>query len=321
MTQRKEMDNEKETMILRTKDLEVELWIPGGDLFSERFASAGVTKQVVLHGKHRFCQPEQKLAERATCHGQGLCSEFVWDELAEEAAPGECFPKLGVGLLRQRPEGGPYDMWKHYETTPFPMKVQVLGNRAVFEQEPVSCLGVAARLTRTLEAYRNILTVTTVLENTGERTLTLQEYQHNFVAIDDLPIGPGYQLEIPFDGTLSGISESTVRIQDYHTPVRGVMEACGQKILWKKTMEETACHKVTNREQILPGGTYEWRMSHKESAASICETVQFVPSKLVVWGIEHCMCAEVYGDWHVKPGERKALVRTWRFEDDQTGVQ
>lgn len=315
------MDDKKEKIILCTEDLEVELLAPGGNLFSERFASAGVIKQVVLHGNHRFCQPEQKLGERKTCHGQGLCSEFVWDELAEEAAPGESFPKLGVGLLRQRPEGGPYDMWKHYETTPFPTKVQVLGNKAVFEQEAVPCLGVAARLIRTVEAYRNILTVTTVLENRGERILKLQEYQHNFVAIDDLPIGPGYQLEIPFDGTIHEISESTVQIEDYRTPARGIMEACGQRILWKKDMEKTACHKVTEREQLLPCGTYEWRMSHRESAASLCERVQFIPSKLVIWGIEHCMCSEVYGDWYVKPGERRALVRTWRFEDDQTGAR
>ena len=84
--------------------------------------------------------------ERATCHGVGLCSEFVWDELAKEAAPGEFFPKLGVGLLRQRPEGGAYDMWKHYEVTPFPASVHIMEHKAVFEQEPILCMGVAARL-------------------------------------------------------------------------------------------------------------------------------------------------------------------------------
>jgi hypothetical protein len=303
-------------LLLRTGDLEVRLRKP--EVFSERFAQVGVVEQVTLHGKHCFCQPEQKLMERATCHGVGLCSEFVWDELAKEAAPGEFFPKLGVGLLRQRPEGGAYDMWKHYEVTPFPASVHIMEHKAVFEQEPIPCMGVAARLTRIVEVCRNLLTITTTLENTGERSLSLQEYQHNFVAVDDLPVGPGYRLEIPFDGSLEKISESTVRIEDYHTSVPGVIKTDGKVILWKKTMNQTACHKVTGQEKILPCDIYSWKMSHDDCEASVSETVQFVPSGLVIWGIEHCMCAEVYGRWDVEPGERQTLVRTWRFEDNLT---
>ena len=40
-----------------------------------------------------------------------------WREAAREV-----FPKIGVGFLRQRPEGGAYDMWRHYEAQPFPVE-------------------------------------------------------------------------------------------------------------------------------------------------------------------------------------------------------
>ena len=307
-----------ERIVLRTADLEVTFKGAEAWPFSERFAGAGVVEQVVLHKKHRFCQPEQKLPGRVTCHGQGLCSEFVWDQLAGEAAEGQFFPKIGVGLLRQRPEGGAYDMWKHYETEAFPTEVYVSGNRVIYRQKPRSCLDIAVELTRTAEVYRNIITIVTKLKNVGKRTVTPEEYHHNFVAIDDYPVGPGYQLEIPFDGTLAELEESTVRIGDYRTPVKEVIKTSGQTVFWKKQMTGTACHKVTEENRILDCPQYWWRLSHQDSPAAVEEHVNFVPSGLVVWGIEHCIWPEVYGRWHVEPGKEKVMVRTWRFEDDKT---
>lgn len=312
-------EGKQESIVLHTDDLEVRLKGAEALPFSERFAAAGVVEQVVLHGKHRFCQPEQKLAGRVTCHGQGLCSEFVWDELAREAGAGQFFPKIGVGLLRQRPEGGAYDMWKHYETEAFPTEVSVSGNRVTYRQGPRPCLDVAAELTRTVETYRNTVTIVTKLKNVGKRTLIPEEYHHNFVAIDDYPVGPGYELEIPFDGDLAAMEESTVRIEDYRTPVTDVIKTSGQRVLWKHDMTGTAFHKATKGNRILDCPRYWWRLSHENSPATVEEHMYFVPSGLVVWGIEHCICPEVYGQWHVEPGGEQIMVRTWRFEDDRTG--
>ena len=72
-------------------------------------------------------------------------------------------------------------------------------------------------------------------------------------------------------------------------------------------MERVAYHKVTEREDILSCPEYTWRLSHEKSDASISETVHFVPAKLVIWGIEHCVCAEVYNEWNVPVGGRQTL--------------
>ena len=301
---------------LHSDDLDVTLVIPQNELFSERFAADVVVGQVVLHRRHRFCQPEQRIPGRVTCNGLGLCGEFVWDELACEAAPGEVFPKIGVGFLRQRPEGGAYDMWKHYEAQPFPVEHWMQDDyTVVFRQKPKEALGVSATLTKAVRVYRNEITLTTTLENTGSRDLSLYEYQHNFVAIDDIPVGPGYRLEIPFDGTLDKLPFGAVRLEDYTTPVPGLLKVENGKVLWNKRMERVAYHKVTEREDILSCPEYTWRLSHEKSDASISETVHFVPAKLVIWGIEHCVCAEVYNEWNVPVGGRQTFARTWRFED------
>ncbi|MBS5062194.1 MAG: hypothetical protein KHZ58_00315 [Hungatella hathewayi] len=308
-------------ILLCSDDLEVTVLNPEDGWPSQRFALPGVVKQVTLHGKHVFCQPEQKKAERVTCHGVGLCGEFVWDELAKEAKPGQWFPKAGVGLMRQRPEGGTYDMWKSYECQRFPVTwEQTNRQQAVFFQRQEPCLGVAANLTRTVSVYRNTVTVTTELKNTGERTLNLREYQHNFLAIDERLMGPGYHLKVPFDGTLGEMSESTVKIEDYNCHVDGVLQVSGNVMGYRRDMEGTACHKVTEENEILFCPEYRWTLYHEESPAKVSETVHFRPKGLVIWGIEHCICAEVYDEWKLEPGERRVSARTWRFEDEVTGT-
>lgn len=305
--------------ILRSEELEVTLFNPGGEFLSQRFTAPGVVKQVILHGEHVFCQPEQRKSERPTCYGVGLCGEFVWDEVAGEVKPGQWFPKFGVGLLKQREEGGPYNMWKSYECRRFPVSCYQREEQAVFFQKQEPCLGVSASLTRTVSVYRNLITVTTELENTGERLLDLWEYQHNFVAIDEIPIGPGYHLSVPFDGTAEEMVKKSVKIESYQIPVEGVLQVTGTDISYRKSMDNTACHKVTEKDRILSGPEYRWTLYHEKSPARVSETVHFLPQRLVIWGIEHCICAEVYDRWILKQGERRVSARTWCFEDEKTG--
>lgn len=305
-------------MELRTKHLAVTLRDPGEGLFSQRFDTCAVVRQVVLNGRHRFCQPEQRLPGRVTCGGEGLCGEFAWDGLAAEAAPGQPFPKPGVGLLTQRPEGGPYDMWKDYTVMPFPTVWAAGEDQAIFTQELTPCLGVAGKLVKTLRARENTLTLTTTLTNAGTRPMDIWEYQHNFVAIDDLPVGPGYRLELPCDGKIGEIATAAHCLPQRDIPAPGVLAAQGQTILWQQPMAQREYHKVTEAPDLLPCPAYAWRLSHAQSPAAVSETVHFPPARLVLWGIEHCVCAEVYAHWQVAPGETQTFTRTWRFTDETT---
>ena len=303
-------------MELNTKHLTVTLRSPDEGPFSQRFDTCAVVRQVVLHGKHRFCRPEQLLPGRVTCNGLGLCGEFAWDGLAAEAAPGQPFPKLGVGLLTQRPEGGPYDMWKHYEARPYPTRWRQEADRVTFTQTLTPCLGVAGVLTKELRAEENTLTLTATLENTGARPWDLWEYQHNFVAIDELPVGPGYRLELPLDGAIAQIADAAHHLPDRSVPAPGVLRARGQTVVWDQPMENREYHKVTEGEKLLRCPDFAWRLSHADSPAAVSETVRFTPARLVLWGLAHCVCAEVYAHWQVAPGASETFVRMWRFTDE-----
>lgn len=284
-------------------------------VFSERFESIGVMDKITLDGKYNFCEPEQYIADRVTCHGVGLCGEYVWDELAEEAAPGDKFPKLGVGLLTQCPDGGAYDMWKHYEVEPFPVHAQFGEDYAVFVQEPVSCLGVAARITKKVWLEENSIHTCTTVENTGERPLKLGEYQHNFVSINGLRTGSGYHLSVPFDGTLQDIEQAAFQQGDFSHRLSGFMQVFDGTVHWVRDMDGYSYHKITEQKDLhMENGAY-WRLTHDAVPLCIEEYISFTPERLVMWGIEHCICAEVYVPISVLPGETQSWERTWVFHD------
>lgn len=289
-----------------------------GEIYSERFEAIGVMDQITLDGRYMFCEPEQRRPGRVTCHGVGLCGEYVWDELAQEAAPGQEFPKLGVGLLTQRPEGGRYNMWKHYDVTPFPSRVSYDADRAVFIQEPVECLGVAAEIVKEVWLEENTIHTRTTVTNAGERPLELSEYQHNFVSLNGLEIGPGYFLDVPFDATLHRISKSAFNLDNLdnlETRLSGFMETSGNSVYWLRPMDGHGYHKITEKSDLhMENGAY-WRLRHTVSPLSVKERISFQPSRLVIWGIEHCVCAEVYVPICVPRGGAQTWERTWIFED------
>lgn len=284
--------------------------------FSERFEACGVVDQLWLDGRYQFCEPEQRIVPRITCHGVGLCGEYVWNELAEEAPPGEPFAKLGVGLLTQRPEGGPYDIFKHYQTEPFPVKAYIEPSRAVFVQQGRECRGVAARITKVVKARENELTAETTIENIGSRELTLAEYQHNFVSLNGVPFGPGCDLYVPFDGTVGQIDSMAYAQGSMERRVSGYQQAQGDHIRWLRSMDGYAYHKETLARDLHPERGGFWRLTRDGSPLAVEEHFDFEPCRLVEWGVEHCACVEVYAPLRVLPADACTWRRVWRFTDE-----
>lgn len=289
-------------------------------LFSQRFESIGVVEQICLDGEYLFCEPEQRIAERATCNGIGLCGEYVWDELAREAAPGSLFPKIGVGLLYQRQEGGDYSIWKDYKVEPYPVRAEFQKSSASFHQQITPCLGVSAELIKCVSVQGNEVHVVTTLQNTGMRRLELAEYQHNFLSLEGRAVGPGYRLDVPFAQGLPQIADSAYDAKNPTKRMSGFMEANGSSILWRRRMDGHGYHLDVPGSQLdVSKGAY-WKLSHQASPVSVTEKLTFKPSRLVLWGIEHCICTEVYVPISVAPGQSQSWERIWRFDRERNNA-
>ena len=89
-------------MITLSSDrLRVELAEPGVSPNNKtRFDRAGYISDVILDGGIYFAASEPRNLVHPCSGGRGFCNEFRFDASAE-AAIGEYFPKLGVGLIRK----------------------------------------------------------------------------------------------------------------------------------------------------------------------------------------------------------------------------
>lgn len=279
-------------------------------LSTQRFDRMAVVS-VVLDGKYTFCTPEQVLPQRRTCGGMGLCGEFVLPDAAERAKAGEWFVKPGVGLLKQREDFAAYDMWKSYECRPFDITAEFGTTEAVFRQKGAAGgIGLEIGKRYSLEENRLILEISAA--NTGENPLELQEYQHNFVSIEGLPVSQGYLLELPCDRSVSTIAEKTLRQGDeIHLP--SAVTVAGSEVSWQSDMTEKILYHRS--EDIDAAAPRRWTLRHENSPLSATEQTDFPPTRIDVWSVEHCVCAEFYQTVHLAPGETAHWRRAWTFAD------
>ena len=277
-----------------------------------RFETIGVIAEILLDGRDTFAEPEQLVPDRFSCQGVGLCGEYVWNELGAGALKGEWYPKFGMGLIEQNGDHKPYDMWdSSYRYTLFPVTARFLGDRAVFTQEPVLCRGYAARITKEITLSDNRILSTVTVENCGEKPLSMAEYQHNFVAVNHEPIGPDYELRIPFNKELDRMEAS---VSFMKTGEKAPDVLADRTIYWKQSMGKgfTLFHRF-EKEALDCGGKSFWTLRNKKHGLSVTEQFDFAPSALVQWGIEHCVCTEVYAPIEAAPGESCRWTRIWQF--------
>lgn len=318
---------------IRNARLSVEIAAPGMIYRGTRFDWSGFITQVTLDDQHTFCMPESLEPGKGT-GGIGLCNEFG-NELAvgyDEAQPGEAFPKLGIGLLK-RPDDKPYNFFRPHEIVAlFPIQVEASEEQARFVVEPIECRGYAARLEKTIRLEENTLTIHYKLENTGSKPILTHEYCHNFLGIDQQPIGPDYRLTFPQAVQREPLPDQFLRlappwlrwlprpilkalIQRYVGGSSQAMALQGREITWKETPKGFFFSRLQG---YARRDEPQWTLTHAPSGVSVSEIDDFTPTRLVVWGEAHVVSAEVYTDITIAPGEVQRWTRRYIFTGGRT---
>lgn len=294
---------------LQSGRLRVELADPGEAPNTKfRFDRAGYITEIILDGSVRFCASEPHNLRHPHSGGRGLCSEYRFDA-SGEAAPGEYFPKFGVGLIRKEQEE-PYLFHKSYkEVRPFPVEVRAENDTAVYITRPVSCLGYAIAAEKRITVSGSELTMEIKMTNTGEKSVDIQEYCHNFISIDGMAAGSDYRLDMPGIGDLGDR-----RLTDRRGAPSG-LRGCGKGITFcEPALTATDFAVVTD--QISHDVPFLWRLSHKGAMAYVEGEESFTPSQINIWAMDHMMCPEVFHSFSLKPGEIHSWKRKWRFEKE-----
>lgn len=313
---------ENQPVLIHSDRLVVEIAPPGSVYQRTRFDWTGFITQVTLDGKHTFCVPEDYDPQKGT-GGVGLCGEFGNEKAIgyAEAGVGELFPKLGIGLLR-KPDNDTYKFIRAYEiATPFPIRMEQDEKQATFTVEPVECNGYAARTTKKLRVEGNCLEIIEQLENLGMKPIHTEEYYHNFIGIDGLPLGPEYRLKFPYEWKPEKIAES------YRSLLPGLLKMITPGFVLDWLLKQLMDDRVLVLEgkevsfQKKPKKPFysrslgffktdqpQWEIAHMPGGVSLRECDDFSPSRVAIWGTAHVISAEVFIDLQAAPGE----TRTWR---------
>lgn len=282
---------------------------------TQRFDHSAIVKQVILDDQYAFCTPEQVIAGQRTTNGIGLCGEFVLDGAAEAVRAGEWFCKPGVGMLRQTEDHKPYDMWQVYEIRPFTVEVRHREKEMIFRQKAIICGGYGIDIEKAFRLEGNRLILDIFARNAGRKSCVLQEYQHNFLSLENNPVGPGYVLQVPCDGDLKRIEGRTL-LQGDERPMPSAVRVQDDRVHWAEKMDRLVLYHRSENVRIK--ANHMWKMQHVKSKISVQEQVSFCPSRIDVWAVEHCICPEFYHRVQLAPGELAHWRRTWTFygEDD-----
>ena len=286
-------------MQIQSTRLVVDIDEPGSSYRGTRFDWSGFITQVTLDGQHTFCVPEPNIPG-AGSGGAGLCNEFGSSSPVgyTDAKPGDCFPKIGIGLLTRR-EDQTYSFRNPYDLAPFTIRVDAKPDAVTYTIDPVECRGYALAYSKRISIVDANLLIDYRLENVGQKPVQTEEYNHNFVAIDRHTIGRDYRLTIAYDTE--------------YTRKPDILHIDGTKITLTRmpaTREESFyCRTIPLKET----GNGWWELVHTPSGVGMREQDSFPWSVFALWGTPEVISPEAFVAIDLQPGAVKTWQRAYTF--------
>ena len=287
--------------ILKHKDIEVHIDLPTENYRLSRFDWTGKIVAVTFNGKYVSGVEIDNLPEGQHC-GKGFYNEFGIESPVgyEEAEIGQPFHKVGIGLMIR--EESPYEFHKDYHVVPAEFEYVLGQNSLRISCKSSSVKGFAYYLEKEIKVNDDGFSIHYQLENTGEKSIVTDEYNHNFLSLDRSLIGKEYTLNFPF------------RLQP---------EKFGESVNPENCLEigrNDISFKGTPSEQFffsnLSGGAWvdaHWKLEHTRHNIGISETGSFPTNKVNLWGWKHVISPELFVHIHIKPGQSQEWTRTYKL--------
>jgi len=292
-------EDNKMPHLLKNDNLEIQIDLPMANYNFSRFDWTG--KTVSVKYKDIFISgTESNDSTINNAKGRGFYNEFGIDRPVgfDDIEEGDFFHKIGIGLLKK--EGKRYDFSKKYEIEPATFKVTSEIDFIRIECMSQYVNGYSYILIKEIELLESGFVVRYHLKNTGEKTIKTDEYNHNFLAIDEELMGSKYILKFPFQ----------LEPDSFNARVNpdGKVEINQNDISFNGTPNEQFFFSN------LSGGKYVgaiWELINTKSKIGISETGSFETNKINLWGSSHVISPELFYDVNVKPGHSIEWSRTY----------
>lgn len=291
--------NTEMTHVLKNKNLEIQIDLPFTNYNSSRFDWCG--KIVSVKYKGIPVTGVEKLDDKdATQSGKGFYNEFGIEAPVgfNEIKDGDWFHKIGVGLLKK--EGSEYQFYKKYEIQPAGFDVSAKPDRIIIRCKSQSTNGYAYEYRKEIKLLESGFIVNYHLKNTGIKTINTNEYDHNFIAINNEFIGSDYILRFPF--------KIDPKRFDATVNPEGKVEIGPKEITFNATPDEQFFFSNLTGSQNIDAA---WEVINTKSKIGISETGSFKTNKINVWGWKHVISPELFFDIHLEPGKDIEWSRTY----------
>lgn len=289
------------THILKNENLEIHIDLPLKNYNFSRFDWTGKIRTVKF--KNIYVSGVEKLNNiNDNIYGKGFYNEFGidvpvgYDDIAED----EWFHKIGVGILKKK--GEVYDFMRNYEMKPAEFNVKIESNKIIIDCKSHIINGYSYVLKKEIELFESSFMVNYKLDNIGEKIITTNEYNHNFLAINKSLISSDYILKFPFKikPKLFGAtvnSEEKVKI--------------GQnEIVFNNTPNEQFFFSNLSGNENVDAS---WELINTKSKIGISETASFKTTKVNLWGWKHVISPELFFDINIKPDQVIEWSRTYNM--------
>jgi len=291
--------NTKMTHVLKNNKLEIQIDLPLANYNFSRFDWCGKITSVKYKGIS-VSGVEKLNDEDDTKSGKGFYNEFGIEAPVGyyEISEGDWFHKIGVGLLKK--EGEEYLFHKKYEIQPAAFKVTDKPDKIIISYTSQSANGYAYAYKKEIKLVESGFIVTYYLKNTGTKTIITNEYDHNFIAVNNEFISSDYILKFPFEINPAQF-DATVNPE-------GKVEIGRNKITFNGTPNEQFFFSNLTGNQNRDAA---WEILNTKSKIGISETGSFKTNKINVWGWKHVISPELFFDIHVEPGKEIEWSRTY----------
>ena len=293
--------------------LQVSIYLPDaerGFYRGTRFDWSGIIERVDYAG-HRFYAPlHEQHDPLGHDHVSGPAGEFAMFRPMgfAEAAAGESFVKIGVGLLAKG-ESDEYQFHGDYRLLQAgEWQIEHGEGRVDFMQELQGERGWAYRYQKTIRLApgQPEMVIEKRLENRGTKTIDIQYYNHNFTLIDDQPYGPDYRVEFPFATATPVEINDVARFRDNAIEVDAPL---GDRSLWIPVFEGED-----------PGHYYAASVRNLRSGAAVQFQGDAAINRMVFWAVERAACPEPFIRIRLEPGQAYSWSTRYRFSVDSPGA-
>lgn len=284
---------------LKNKDLEVRIDLPGEQYNHSRFDWTG--KIVAVKFKEKYVSgTEMHNASKEELCGRGFYNEFgIGMALGYEATrQGDWFHKIGIGMLKKGEAN--YNFQKHYEIRPAEFEVETATDNMLIRCNSEEHNGYAYFLEKEIKLLESGFELKYHLKNRGNKAIITDEYNHNFLTIDENLIGEEYVLKFPFIVKPALFNEKVNSEQ--------VVSFGANELRFNATPNEQFFFSNMSGGVTVPA---KWILENKKSKIGISETGDFQTNKINLWGWKHVVSPELFFHINLQPGESIEWLRTY----------